>query len=112
RSHIQTPAPIRRHGDAGISLRTGKRRTGSQGLFDNAGRRRLLKGLGDKLARHARCFRQVYRSIGSISQVKILQPSLERTTMPSAIKVTGLVKHYGSLVAVNNISFDVKEGEI
>ncbi len=32
--------------------------------------------------------------------------------MTSAIKVTGLVKHYGSLVAVNNISFDVKEGEI
>lgn len=32
--------------------------------------------------------------------------------MTLAIKVSGLVKHYESLVAVNNISFDVKEGEI
>ena len=83
-----------------------------QGLFDNAGRRRLLKGLGDKLARHARCFRQVYRSIGRMSRKDYSLCSKERTTMTLAIKVSGLVKHYESLVAVNNISFNVKEGEI
>ncbi|HOK19090.1 MAG TPA: ATP-binding cassette domain-containing protein, partial [Thermosynergistes sp.] len=30
---------------------------------------------------------------------------------PTAIKASGLVKRYGDLVAVDNISFDVEKGE-
>jgi ABC-2 type transport system ATP-binding protein len=47
-----------------------------------------------------------------VSAIPDLRPALPSADAPSAIEVEHIVKKYGDFTAVNDVTFDVKEGEI